>query len=121
VSEGGITPHDIADAARAGEGIVMHTPTLSSRALSERVGATALLKAENLQRTGSFKLRGALAKLSSLPQGAFAGVVTGSAGNHGQAVAYAAAVRGMACEVFMPEQAPIAKIEAAQARGATEG
>jgi threonine dehydratase len=77
-----------------------------------------LLKAENLQRTGSFKLRGALAKLSALGEGTVSGVVTGSAGNHGQAVAYAAAVRGLPCEVFMPEQAPIAKIEAAEARGA---
>jgi threonine dehydratase len=82
------------------------------------VGADVLVKAENLQRTGSFKLRGALAKLASLGQEC-AGVVTASAGNHGQAVAYAAAVRGLPCEVFMPEQAPIGKIEAAQARGAT--
>jgi threonine dehydratase len=97
----------------------MHTPTLTSRALSDRVGTRVLLKAENLQRTGSFKLRGALAKLSALTDGGVSGVVTASAGNHGQAVAYAAAVRGMPCEVFMPEQAPIAKIEAAEARGAT--
>ena len=97
----------------------MHTPTLSSRALTERVGVRVLLKAENLQRTGSFKLRGALAKLAAVDPGAVNGVVTASAGNHGQAVAYAAAVRGMPCEVFMPEQAPIAKIEAAEARGAT--
>jgi threonine dehydratase len=97
----------------------MHTPTLSSRALSERVGVTALLKAENLQRTGSFKLRGALAKLAAVTPETVGGVVTASAGNHGQAVAYAAAVHGMPCEVFMPEQAPLAKIEAAEARGAT--
>ena len=97
----------------------MHTPTLSARALSERVGGRVLLKAENLQRTGSFKLRGALAKLSTLGDVTIQGVVTASAGNHGQAVAYAAAVRGMRCEVFMPEQAPIAKIEAAEAHGAT--
>jgi threonine dehydratase len=119
VSEGEVSPRDIAEAAQAGQGIVKHTPTLSSRALSERVGSQVLLKAENLQRTGSFKIRGALAKLSSLGEGAVGGVVTASAGNHGQAVAYAAAVRGLLCEVFMPEQAPIAKIEAAEARGAT--
>jgi threonine dehydratase len=77
------------------------------------------LKAENLQRTGSFKLRGALAKLAALGDGAAGGVVTASAGNHGQALAYAAAVRGVPCEVFMPEQAPIAKVEAARTRGAT--
>ncbi|MFL5822964.1 MAG: threonine ammonia-lyase [Solirubrobacteraceae bacterium] len=99
--------------------MVKHTPTLSSRALSHRVGVEVLLKAENLQRTGSFKLRGALAKVSALADARARGVVTASAGNHGQAVAYAAAVRNMPCEVFMPEQAPIAKVEAAQARGAS--
>ncbi len=78
-----------------------------------------MLKAENLQRTGSFKIRGALAKLAALGDSATGGVITASAGNHGQAVAYAAAVRGVPCEVFMPEQAPIAKVEAARARGAT--
>ncbi len=119
MSEGGVSPQDIADAAEAGAGIVMHTPTLTSRALSERTGAKVLLKAENLQRTGSFKLRGALAKLSLLHSGATSGVITASAGNHGQAVAYAAAARGLPCEVFMPEQAPLTKIEAVEARGAT--
>ncbi|HEY1522006.1 MAG TPA: threonine ammonia-lyase [Solirubrobacteraceae bacterium] len=118
MSEGGITPRGIADAAQAASGIVKHTPALSSRALSERVGSEVVLKAENLQRTGSFKLRGALSKLGALENETVRGVVTGSAGNHGQAVAYAAAVRGLSCEVFMPEQAPIAKIEAAEARGA---
>jgi threonine dehydratase len=82
------------------------------------VGVEVLLKAENLQRTGSFKLRGAMAKVSALADAGARGVVTASAGNHGQSVAYAAAVRDLPCEVFMPEQAPLAKIEAAQARGA---
>ena len=76
------------------------------------------LKAENLQRTGSFKLRGALAKLAALGDHCAAGVVTGSAGNHAQAVAYAARARGVPCEVFMPEIAPIAKVEAASELGA---
>jgi threonine dehydratase len=114
-----LSAQDILRAAEAGQGIIKHTPVLSSRALSEGRGVEVLLKAENLQRTGSFKLRGALAKLASLGDECAAGVVTASAGNHGQAVAYAAAVRGLPCEVFMPEQAPIAKIEAAQARGAS--
>jgi threonine dehydratase len=92
---------------------------LSSRTLSERAGATVALKAENLQRTGSFKLRGALAKIAALGDGCAAGVVTGSAGNHAQAVAYAARVRGVHCEVFMPQAATIAKVEAATALGAT--
>jgi len=94
------------------------TPVVSSRTLSERAGATIVLKAENLQRTGSFKLRGALAKIASLGDGCAAGVVAGSAGNHAQAVAYAARSLGVRCEVFMPEGAPIAKIEAATGLGA---
>ncbi len=91
---------------------------LSSRTLSERAGATVLLKAENLQRTGSFKLRGALSKLAALGDACANGVVTGSAGNHAQAVAYAARVRGVPCHVFMPEAATIAKVEAARGLGA---
>ncbi len=94
------------------------TPVLSSRTLTERSGATVALKAENLQRTGSFKLRGALAKITSLGDACAAGVVTGSAGNHGQAVAYAARARGVPCEVFMPLTAAIAKVEAAIGLGA---
>ena len=69
---------------------------LSSRTLSERAGGTVALKAENLQRTGSFKLRGALSKLAALGDACAGGVVTGSAGNHAQAVAYAARVAGRA-------------------------
>ena len=79
---------DIDRAARAGAGVVRETPVLSSRTLSERAGFTVALKAENLQRTGSFKLRGAMAKITSLGDGCASGVVTGSAGNHAQAVAF---------------------------------
>ena len=77
-----------------------------------------MLKAENLQRTGSFKLRGALSKIAALGDACARGVVTGSAGNHAQAVAYAARERGVRCEVFMPDTAAIAKVEAASALGA---
>lgn len=98
--------------------MIRETPVLSSRTLGERCGATIALKTENLQRTGSFKLRGALAKLAALGDGCVAGVVTASAGNHAQAVAYAARARGVPCEVFMPEIAPISKIEAVTALGA---
>ena len=91
---------------------------VSSYTLSERIGATVAFKAENLQRTGSFKLRGALAKITALGDACSRGVVTGSAGNHAQAVAYAARERGLRCEVFMPDTAPIAKVEAASALGA---
>jgi threonine dehydratase len=98
--------------------VIRETPVLSSRTLSERAGVTVALKAENLQRTGSFKLRGVLAKIAALGDGCDGGVVTGSAGNHAQAVAYAARARGIRCDVFMPETAPIAKLEAASALGA---
>ena len=95
------------------------TPVLSSRTLSDGAGTTIALKAENLQRTGSFKLRGAFAKIASLGDRTANGVVCGSAGNHAQAVAYAARTLGVSCEVFMPIAAPISKVEAAEALGAT--
>jgi threonine dehydratase len=113
-----VSADDVRRAAKAGAGIVRETPVLSSRTLSERAGCTVVLKAENLQRTGSFKLRGALAKLAALGDRCGAGVVTGSAGNHAQALALAAKARGVPCVVFMPESAPIAKVEAAKALGA---
>jgi threonine dehydratase len=97
---------------------VRETPVLSTRTLSEHAGQTVLLKAENLQRTGSFKLRGALSKLAALGEACASGVVTASAGNHAQAVAYAARARGISCHVFMPESAPISKMEAARGLGA---
>jgi threonine dehydratase len=103
---------------QTGAGMVRETPLLSSQTLSDRAGGTVALKAENLQRTGSFKLRGALSKLAALGDACRAGVVTGSAGNHAQAVAYAARARGVPCYVFMPEPAPIAKVEAARGLGA---
>jgi threonine dehydratase len=105
-------------AARTGEGVVRETPVVSFRTLTERSGGEVVLKAENLQRTGSFKLRGALAKISALGPACRDGVVAGSAGNHAQAVAYAARELGVRCQVFMPEPAPLAKVEAAAALGA---
>jgi threonine dehydratase len=113
LSDRAVTVDDIRRAALAGEGVVRETPVVSTRTLSDRAGGTVALKAENLQRTGSFKLRGALAKLAALGDECSAGVVTGSAGNHAQAVAYAARARGVPCEVFMPAGAPLAKVEAA--------
>jgi len=102
----------IADVAR-------HTPVLPSATLTERYGGNVLLKAESLQRTGSFKIRGALNKLSVLgEEGCARGVVAASAGNHAQALALAARSRGVPCEVFMPSTAPIAKVEGAVALGA---
>jgi threonine dehydratase len=98
--------------------VVRETPVLASATLTDRAGVNVALKAENLQRTGSFKLRGALAKLDALGEACSAGVVTGSAGNHAQAVAYAARTRGLRCDVFMPQGAAISKIEGARALGA---
>ncbi len=95
--------------------LARHTPLLSSRSLSERCGGRVVLKAENLQRTGSFKLRGAVHKISRLDDAT--GVVAGSAGNHGQSVAYAARARGIPCEVFMPREAAVAKVAAVEAFG----
>ncbi len=100
----------VADVAR-------RTQVIESRYLSRTTGGTIALKAENLQRTGSFKLRGALNKISTLDPGT-TGVVTASAGNHGQSVAYAARARGLAATIFMPERAALAKIAAARDSGA---
>jgi threonine dehydratase len=113
-----VTVEDIRRAHAAGAGVIRETPVLSSQTLAERVGGVIVLKAENLQRTGSFKLRGVLAKLAALGDACERGVVAGSAGNHAQAVAYAARARGVPCEVFMPDSAPIAKVEGAIALGA---
>jgi threonine dehydratase len=90
--------------------VAVRTPVLPSDQLSERIGGPVVLKAECLQRTGSFKLRGALAKIAALGDKAAAGLVTASAGNHGQAVAYAARARGVRCEVFMPRDAAVSKV-----------
>ena len=97
--------------------VARRTPVLTSRSLGEQCGGTVLLKAENLQRTGSFKLRGALTKLAAL-DGA-QGVVAGSAGNHAQSLAYAARARGLRCEVFMPREASVAKVAAVRSFGGT--
>jgi threonine dehydratase len=101
---------------RASLDVVKETPVFSFGELSRLAGGSVFLKAESLQRTGSFKLRGALAKLRSVPEPA--GVVAASAGNHGQAVAYAARSRGLPCTVFMPAEAAVSKVEAVAAYGA---
>ncbi|MGH2964792.1 MAG: pyridoxal-phosphate dependent enzyme [Solirubrobacterales bacterium] len=97
--------------------LVRHTPILHSPALSELAGTTVLLKAENLQRTGSFKIRGALAKLRQLASRSVRRVATGTAGNHGQSVAFAARAMGLKARLYMPANAPLSKIEAVQALG----
>lgn len=95
------------------------TPLLRSPALDAAVGGTVLLKAEVLQHTGSFKLRGALNRLLQIePDARAGGVVAFSSGNHGQAVAYSAALFGMPAVIVMPKDAPSIKIERTKAFGA---
>jgi threonine dehydratase len=114
-----ITARDVQAARAAVETVARRTPILSTRTFSERAGGTVVLKAENLQRTGSFKVRGVAAKLAALgEEGCARGVVAASAGNHAQALAAAAAMRGIRCEVFVPADAPMAKVEAARGQGA---
>ncbi|HZS30872.1 MAG TPA: threonine ammonia-lyase [Gaiellaceae bacterium] len=101
------------------DGVARVTPVYPSETLSQLAGRPVTLKAENLQRTGSFKIRGAYTKLSSLePQRLAAGVVAASAGNHGQAVAWAARELGAPARVFMPQDSPMAKVDATRHYGA---
>jgi threonine dehydratase len=114
-----VTARDVEAARPAVATAARRTPTLSTRTISERCGGTVVLKAENLQSTGSFKVRGTAAKLAALGQeGCAKGVVAASAGNHAQALAAAARTMGVPCEVFVPADAPIAKAEAARGQGA---
>ena len=100
-------------------GHARETPIYGSDTLSRRAGRRVWLKAENLQRTGSFKVRGAVNKLSLLGEAErMAGVIAASAGNHGQAVAWAARELGIKATVFMPQDAPMTKIEATRNYGA---
>jgi threonine dehydratase len=112
----------LADAQRARKAIADHilrTPLLSSHSLGERIGAEAYLKLENLQRTGSFKVRGAVNAVSRLsPEARAAGVVTMSAGNAAQAIAYAGRAAGVRVTVIMPETAPKTKVAATRGYGA---
>ncbi len=114
-----ITIRDIESARERGRSVVVETPLLPSTSFSRLSGADVYFKAENLQRTGSFKIRGAMNALSLLPDGAKAGgVVAASAGNHAQGVALAARELGIGATVFMPESAAIPKIAATKAYGA---
>ncbi len=95
------------------------TPVYSSETLSRLAGRDVYLKAENLQRTGSFKIRGAANRIAALGEDERrAGVVAASAGNHGQAVAWAAREAGIAATIFVPQDAAMAKVEAARGYGA---
>ena len=100
-------------------GIARVTPVYGSETFSRLAGRDVHLKAENLQRTGSFKIRGAVNKLAALDEAErAAGVVAASAGNHAQAVAWAAREAGIRTTIFVPQDAPMAKVEATRSYGA---
>jgi threonine dehydratase len=111
-----ITPDDVAAATRRLSGVAHRTPVFTSRELNERVGAEVFLKAEQFQRGGAFKFRGAYNAVSSLSRGELErGVVASSSGNHAQALSIAAGLLGSSATIFMPRDAPASK------RAATEG
>jgi threonine dehydratase len=110
---------DIEHARERLQGVARVTPVFPSETLSRLAGRPVRLKAENLQRTGSFKIRGAYNKLSNLDaERRAAGVVAASAGNHGQAVAWAARELGASARIFMPQDSPMAKVDATRNYGA---
>lgn len=110
---------DVRAAAGRIAGAVRPTPLWETDGLSNLLGRQLLLKPEHRQRTGSFKVRGASNRIAVLDPVPEAGVVAASAGNHGQAVAFAARRRGIPATVFMPRTASLPKVEATQAYGAT--
>jgi len=113
-----IASADLERARRAIVDVALRTPAIACADLGEIAGTRVALKAECLQRAGSFKLRGALSKLAALGEGAAGGLVAASAGNHGRAVADAARARGVTCTVFMPRDAPVSKVAAVERLGA---
>jgi threonine dehydratase len=114
-----VSRSDVVAAAALLADVVRHTPLEHSRGLAERVGGPVWLKCENLQRTGSFKIRGAYTRIARLTDEERArGVVAASAGNHAQGVALAARLLGTSATVFMPETAPLPKVAATRGYGA---
>jgi threonine dehydratase len=113
-----VTADDVRRAQGAIADVAKRTPVLPSVTLTARFEREVVLKAESLQRTGSFKIRGALNKLAALGDDCANGVTAGSAGNHAWALAQAAHVRGVPCEVFMPVEAPLSKAEGCSTLGA---
>src|SRR3954471_7948229 len=113
------TLDDIETAREVLRGVSVYTPMEESRWLSALAGGPVLIKAENLQRTGSFKIRGAYLRMARLsPEEKAHGVVAASAGNHAQGVALAAQMLGLRATVFMPEGAAIPKEKATRGYGA---
>jgi threonine dehydratase len=116
---GPVSVDDVLAARSLLDGVVRLTPMENSRVLAARVGGPTSLKCENLQRTGSFKIRGAYVRIARMsPEERSAGVVAASAGNHAQGVALAAQLLGTSATVFMPATAPLPKIAATRAYGA---
>jgi threonine dehydratase len=112
------TVGDIEEARERLVGVARETPVYSSETFSRIAGRDVWLKAENLQRTGAFKVRGAVNRLATLaPAHREAGVVAASAGNHGQAVAWAARQAGIPARIYVPQDAPMAKVEACRTYG----
>lgn len=110
---------EVVTAARRIAGVAVRTPLVRSDALDAATGARVFLKPENLQRTGSFKFRGAYNRLSAIPEAARgAGVVAFSSGNHAQGVALAAKLLGMPAVIVMPSDAPALKVERTRGHGA---
>ncbi len=115
----GISAADLDAAVELLAPVMRRTPMVASRALTERCGHEVWLKCENLQRTGSFKPRGAYARIARLNEAERAGgVVAASAGNHAQGVAWSATTLGIASTVFMPAGASLPKVQATRAYGA---
>ncbi|MGA8611747.1 MAG: threonine/serine dehydratase [Xanthobacteraceae bacterium] len=113
------TAADVDEAARRLDGVALRTPLLTSAALDAMTGGRVFLKAETLQRTGSFKFRGAYNRLAAIPlERRAGGVVAFSSGNHAQGVAAAARLLGMPCVIVMPGDAPRAKRDRTAALGA---
>ncbi|GGV14899.1 threonine ammonia-lyase [Actinomadura cremea] len=114
-----VTLDDIRAARDLLADVIVPTPLIRSRALSEAIGGPVLLKCENVQRTGSFKIRGAFVRIARLSDAERArGVVAASAGNHAQGVALAASILGCRATVFMPAGAPLPKVAATRGYGA---
>src|SRR6266481_5302938 len=115
-----VTIADIWEAYKLLKPNLHHTPLTPSRTLYDITGAEVYLKAENMQRSGSFKVRGASYKLSRLSEEEYRrGVIAASAGNHAQGVAIAAAQYKIPCTIVMPETAPLVKVMATQGYGAS--
>jgi threonine dehydratase len=115
----GPTLADVKEARRRLDGVARETPVYVSESFARMTGREVWLKAENLQRTGSFKIRGAGNCVAMLSEGERApGVVAASAGNHAQAVAWTAREAGIDATIFMPQDTPVAKVEATQNYGA---